>query len=315
VAITAQTAARDNVEGLIIGSLVGDALGVPVEFLCREELIGNPVTDMLAFGTHNQPKGTWSDDGSLMLISLETLLNKEPPVEALRKFVRWVDEGYWTPHGRCFDIGNTTSEAIAGFIQHGKPHAPSSPRSNGNGALMRIAPVVLFVDNVHDKVEDVYEVCKEWSALTHGHETSAFCCLFYTVMLGVALGTSKGRPARNDKWILADAYKFACSLTKKFAPEECARLVSGNLGNLPENEIMSSGYVVHTLEASTWAALNSDGYREGVLKAVNLGEDTDTTGCVCGGLLGAAYGRSSIPAEWVQSLARLQDIENLIAKI
>ena len=298
---------KDNVSGLIIGSLVGDALGVPVEFRPREVLRQNPVVDMRAFGTHFQPKGTWSDDGSLLLITLETLINKEPPVEALKKFVKWVNEGYWTAHGDAFDIGNTTADAIAGFIQHGKPSAPNTPQSNGNGALMRIAPLALFVDVKRTKPEELYKLCGEWSALTHGHEISAFACTYYTMLIALIL----------QNYTVSEAHSFTCAVTKKFAPKEFNRLISfdRHISTYKIEDIKSDGYCLHTLEAAVWAAFNSPSYKNSVLMAVNMGEDTDTTASVCGGILGAYYGKSAIPQEWVQSLARLNDIENLIAKI
>ena len=248
-----------------------------------------------------------------MLITLETLVNKESPVEALKKFVRWVNAGYWTAHGDAFDVGNTTADSIAAFIQNGKPSALCTPQSNGNGALMRIGPLALFIDRIHTAPEKVHEICRNWSSLTHGHEISVFCCTFYTIMLGILIEDALSNKA--DNWSILDAYKFTCAMTEKFAPPECARLVSMKIHTLPESEIQSSGYVVHTLEAAIWCAINSSSYSEGVLKAVNLGEDTDTTGRVCGGILGVRYGRRGIPFEWWNSLARLPDINALMEKI
>jgi ADP-ribosylglycohydrolase len=106
-------------------------------------------------------------------------------------------------------------------------------------------------------------------------------------------------------------------LTEKFAPKEFDRLLSSikHISDYNLEDIKSDGYCLHTLEAAVWAAFNSPSYKDSVLMAVNMGEDTDTTASVCGGILGAYYGKSAIPKEWVQSLARLNDIENLIAKI
>lgn len=297
----------DKVNGLIIGSLVGDALGVPVEFNPRQVLRRNPVTDMREFGTHNQPKGTWSDDGSLLLISLETLVNKEPPIEALKKFAKWVTEGYWAAHGDAFDIGNTTGYAIEQFMQHGKANPLTTPESNGNGALMRIAPLALFIEPKYMKPEDLYKLCGEWSSLTHGHEVSAFACTYYTMLISLVL----------NEFTLGEAYQFVRTTTKRFAPKGFERLLDDkrHISDYSMDEIQSDGYCLHTLEAAVWCAWNSPTYKDSVLMAVNLGDDTDTTASVCGGILGAYYGRSAIPTEWVQSLARLQDIENLIAKI
>ena len=303
---------KGKIDGLILGSLVGDALGVPVEFAPRVVLEKEPVVDMRGFGVHNQPKGTWSDDGSLLLCSLETLIEDQPPVEALKRFTKWLNEGYWSAHGTAFDIGNTTAEAIENFMQHGVPSAPSGHFSNGNGALMRISPLALFVDRKRMKPEELYELCREWSALTHGHEVSAFCCTFYVMMVSMLL----------DGVSLHDSYVFTCHMAKNFMPKSVNlgpvgidRLVSCDIHNLREDQIRSGGYCVDTLEAAIWCALRCDSYSSGVLKAVNLGSDSDTTGTVCGGLLGAHYGRSAIPSEWINSLARINDIDALLQKI
>lgn len=306
-------ASKDKVEGLILGSLVGDALGVPVEFAPRVILKKDPVVDMRGFGVHNQPKGTWSDDGSLLLCSLETLVENQPSVEALKRFTKWLNEGYWAAHGTAFDIGNTTAEAIENFMQHGVPSAPAGHFNNGNGSLMRISPLALFIDRMHMFPEDLYELCKEWSSLTHGNEVSAFCCTFYVMMVSMLL---------EGKMDPLDAYIFTCRLAEKLVPKSVnlgpvgiERLISGTVHRLEESQIRSGGYCIDTLEASIWAALNSTSYSEGVLKAVNLGEDSDTTGTVCGGLLGAYYGRSTIPVDWINSLARINDIDALLQKI
>ncbi|WP_342647312.1 ADP-ribosylglycohydrolase family protein [Mucilaginibacter sp. CSA2-8R] len=84
---------------------------------------------------------------------------------------------------------------------------------------------------------------------------------------------------------------------------------------IPENQIRSSGYVLHTLEASIWCLLNTDNYKDAVLKAVNLGQDTDTTGAVTGGLAGLLYGLESIPQHWLSQLARKNDIDDLSVRM
>ena len=294
---------KDKIDGLILGSLVGDALGVPVEFQDRGLLRINPVISMREFGTHNQPKGTWSDDGSMMLISLETLIADECPYKALEKFVRWLNDGYWGAHNQCFDIGNTTADALAGFMQTGRPAASTDARANGNGALMRIAPLAPYLENMD---EDDFSTCRDWSTLTHGHPISVYACFFYVDMLYHIL---RGLTP-------AVAYHMAIETTGCFSTSsDFSRLLSGYISQIDERYIQSDGYVLHTLEAAVWCALNASSYSDGVLRAVNLGEDTDTTACVCGGLLGAYYGRNGIPTEWIQSLARLNDVEQLLSKV
>jgi ADP-ribosyl-[dinitrogen reductase] hydrolase len=78
-----------------------------------------------------------------------------------------------------------------------------------------------------------------------------------------------------------------------------------------ETEIDSGGYVIHTLTASLWCLQTTSSYSDCVLKAVNLGGDTDTTGCVAGGLAGVLYGLNAIPQQWIRALARHDDVQTL----
>ena len=94
-----------------------------------------------------------------------------------------------------------------------------------------------------------------------------------------------------------------------------SRLKNKNFKNLPQDEINSGGYVVSTLEAAIWCLLNTDDYKSCVLKAVNLGDDTDTVGAVAGGLAGIHYGYESIPEEWTAKIARRDYIENLCSEL
>ena len=92
-------------------------------------------------------------------------------------------------------------------------------------------------------------------------------------------------------------------------------MLAGDISTLDEAEIASSVYVVHTLEATIWCLLKTKSYQEAVLKAVNLGDDSDTTGAVTGGLAGLVYGIAGIPVEWVAQIARSDDIEDLAARM
>ena len=137
---------RDRILGGLWGSLVGDALGVPVEFKVRFTVQLDPVTDMREFGTHRQPRGTWSDDSSMLLCTADSLVNHEfSLVDMGERFVRWMNEGLWTAHGDVFDMGGTTCTALM-RIAKGTPADQAGglhEDSNGNGSLMRILPAVL----------------------------------------------------------------------------------------------------------------------------------------------------------------------------
>ncbi len=298
---------RERIQGGLWGAIVGDALGVPVEFTSREERKRDPVTDMRAYGTHHQPAGTWSDDSSLLLCTVESLLHGFDLHDMGQRFVRWYREGYWTPWGEVFDIGGTTRRAISRLEQGIEPEmaGDSDENSNGNGSLMRIIPIALrFADS---PPEELLSYAHRVSSLTHRHPRSLIACGFYCLMVAELLKGSEP----------LDAYRRAVEIglktyAKPHYVHETAhflKFLSGRIHELSEPDIGSSGYVVDTLEASTWCLLTSSSFEEAVLKAVNLGGDTDTTGCVTGGLAGCYYGVESIPTKWQEQIARKAEIE------
>lgn len=301
----------------IWGLVVGDALGVPVEFKSRDYLKQNPLNDMIGFGTYNQPAGTWSDDSSLALC-LADELSKELNLQKIgNSFVKWYYENHWTPHGVVFDIGISTREAITRLKNGEKAELAGNweENSNGNGSLMRILPLLFEVQKIKDRKER-YELIKKVSSITHGHVRSCLAC-FYYLEIASFLSSEIKHP-------ITDAYKVANhSLLKlleelEINPKEAElfeRITNGKLAELQETSIQSSGYVIHTLEASIWCLLTTKSYKEAVLKAINLGEDTDTTGAVVGGLAGLFYGIKSIPNEWIDKIARKEDVEELTNKL
>ena len=291
----------ERIAGGIWGAIVGDALGVPVEFTSREERRRDPVTGMRGYGTHNQPPGTWSDDSSLLMCTVEQLAGHKYFPEWLGiLFESWVDFGYMTPDGLVFDIGNTTSAAIARIKQGVAPEEAggAGERDNGNGSLMRILPVALCYAGA--PVEEMLATAHSVSSLTHRHPRSQMACGLYCLMVK-ALLEGKEPPNAYQYMIAQGQLHYAAP---PFANEHrhFARLFSGNIAEMPETEIASSGYVVHTLEASIWCLLNSSSFEETVLKAVNLGDDTDTTGCLAGGIAGVYWAVNSIPAEWLGAI-------------
>ncbi len=307
----------------IFGLCIGDALGVPVEFKDRDRLKQNPVTGMRAFGTHHQPAGTWSDDGSLTLCLADSLCRGYDLHNIALKFLQWYHEEIWTPHGRVFDIGIATSQAIHRISKGTSPAlcGGTSESDNGNGSLMRILPLLFYIKNF--PIQERFDITKNVSSITHGHIRSVLACFIY---LELALEILKGK----DKW---EAYTTMQKTVRNFLDHNpvCSqnemdkfhRILELKTGEydlaplhiLQEEEISSSGYVLHSLEASLWCFLTSETYSGAVLKAVNLGEDTDTTGAITGGLAGIYYGFENIPEEWVAELVRKKDIEKLCEKL
>ena len=305
---------RDRILGGLWGSVVGDALGVPVEFKNRSDVQLNPVKDMRGFGTHRQPPGTWSDDSSLLLCSVESLLHHDFDLEDMgQRFVKWYNEEIWTPHGRLFDIGNTTRDAIIRVSRGIRADVAGSDDqfSNGNGSLMRIIPVSLrFADlSIKQALDHVHRA----SAVTHRHFRSQLACGFFTLMIRELLsGTDAATACTKTATTFREFYNQDPSWSVE--TDYFRVLLAEDVRRLSENEIASSGYVVHTLTAAIWCLLTTSNYTDCVLKAVNLGGDTDTTGCVAGGLAGVLYGLTDIPQPWIKTLARHDDLHSLFIR-
>lgn len=324
---------NQKIKDAFFGFAIGDALGVPVEFRSREDIAKNPVTDMREFGTHHQPMGTWSDDSSLAFCLAESLAtptnsNKKAIYDIndiANNFVKWKYESFWTAHGRVFDIGIATNDSIKRLKKGENPLLAGGvdEYSNGNGSLMRILPLVFYKGYLfEDSIKKRYELVSEVSAITHGHFRSIFSCFIYTEFAKILVEQTD-----RNKII---AYQELQVLITDFATEfnfnktEIAlfdRILKNDITTFEEETIKSSGYVLHTLEASFWCFMKYDSYSESVLKAVNLGEDTDTTGCVTGGIAGLFYGintennEKGIPKEWLNVIVKKEEINDLCEKL
>lgn len=306
---------KNRIESGLFGVAIGDALGVPIEFKSREKLKLNPVVDMMGFMSWNQPPGTFSDDSSLAFCTAESLCKGYDIEDMAQTFVKWMQEGYWGAHHKVFDIGGTTRYSLARVVKGESARNSGNffEEDNGNGSLMRILPLVFYLQQEKD-VEVIYKKVKEVSSITHAHFRSVFACFIYVVYcLEILKDKDKFEAYKEMQNVVA---KFLES--KEFNPIEIGlfdRILKNDISAYPENEIHSSGYVLHSLEASFWCFLNSDSYKETVLKAVNLGEDTDTTGAIAGGLAGIYYGIENIPQKWIDNLVRSNDIKDLAERL
>ncbi|KFF28336.1 ADP-ribosylglycohydrolase family protein [Chryseobacterium vrystaatense] len=306
---------ENAVKAGIFGVCIGDALGVPVEFKNREDLRKNPVTGYLEYMSWNQPKGTWSDDSSLTLCIADVLTKGYDLEKIGQSFVKWNKYGHWTAYGRLFDIGGTTRHSIARLIKGESARFSGNifEEDNGNGSLMRTLPLAFYLKD-EGNIEKLYQMVKEVSAITHGHFRSVFACFMYIVF---AIELIKGK-SKKESYVYMQKMAFEYSVNQDFNPCEIElfhRVLKNDISAYPEEEIKSGGYVLHSLEASLWCFLNSETYAEAVLKAVNLGGDTDTTGAITGGIAGIYYGFENIPEEWISGLVRKEDIEVLCEKL
>lgn len=302
----------EKVKSVILGHAVADALGVPVEFASREELDNAPVTDMEGFGTYPYPEGCWSDDTSMALATLDSLTSNNLDFDdIMMKFGAWYFNDEYTPTGEMFDAGNTCILAIKNYFEKHMSALDcglSDERSNGNGSLMRIHPFVLYAFFKQAPFEDMIEMVHTASALTHSHERTKIGCGIYACVLTTLLHSA-------DKNVIYDALQQA-ELHYAHSTEfkHYTNIFRKDFSKVERSQIKSGGYVVDTLEAAIWCLLTTDNYKECVLKAVNLGDDTDTVAAIAGGLAGALYGYSSIPTEWISVLKRKEYILELCEK-
>lgn len=310
---------NERIKGALFGFFVGDALGVPVEFIGRDDLKKNKVTKMLEYGTHNQPIGTWSDDSSMMIATIDSLINNKGINynDIMDNFLKWYNDNEYTPNGKVFDIGNATLNALLKYKNDSTNFLCGSSEvySNGNGSLMRILPISVYL---HYSDESIFDVIRNISSMTHAHYYSIFSCIIYSILINEYLKEYDLKKAYLNmqqiiKSILEDNNNKVLGdfndLKEKFN-----RIIYDDISIINENDIKSSGFVIDSLEASIWCVLNTKSYKESVLKAVNLGDDTDTIAALTGGLAGLVYGYDNIPEEWINVLKRKDYLKDLVDK-
>lgn len=298
----------DRCRGAVLGLAVGDALGTTLEFHLRDHF--PPLTGMIGGGPFELPPGHWTDDTSMTLCLAESLVesNGFDPVDQMRRYVRWWREGHNSSTGFCFDIGNTTAEALRRFEETGEPYSGDThPGTAGNGSLMRIAPVALrFACAPREAVARAADS----SRTTHSAAEAVDACRWFaSLLVGALAGIQKARLLSPD-FVPKGVDWQEAPLTPAIES-----IKGGSFTTKGRSAIKSSGYVVHTLEAALWAFHSTDTFAEGALLAVNLGDDADTVGAVYGQIAGAYYGAEAIPENWRTALHRHDDIVSLADRL
>ena len=278
---------RDRALGAFLGLAIGDAVGTTLEFSPRD---AHPrLTDMKGGGPFSLPLGAWTDDTAMALALADSMAatGTLDCRDLMDRFTRWWCKGEYSCTGTCFDIGITTSEALERYSRTGDPIAGSTdPQTAGNGSLMRLAPVAVRFWNDRQRLVDT---AAEQSRTTHGAEEAVDACRAFAELLADAIAGSP-RPA-----LLAPRpFQGAPAI---------AGIVAGSWRGRKRDEIRSSGYVVHTLEAALWSVARTGDFRNAVLLAANLADDADTVAAVTGQLAGALYGLSGIPERWLDRVA------------
>jgi ADP-ribosyl-[dinitrogen reductase] hydrolase len=306
--VEAKVRLENRLRGGIYGLLIGDALGVPYEFHSAQDLPTIPEIefeppDYFRSAHTGVPPGTWSDDGAQALILLDSLLEKGSLDldHFANGLVTWYDRGFMTPDGVVFDVGIQTANAIKELKSGISPSLSGGidEYSNGNGSLMRTLPLALWHKGSDEEL--VADSFKQ-SGVTHGHPRSRICCAVYCLWARYILQESL------NPW--DQAIKKFNEIFDANSPEHVefeTKIIPPN----EEYEIRGNGYVVSSLRAAKWAS-DFPTYEETVKKAISLGEDTDTTACIAGGIAGLKHGISGIPDRWIDELRGKEIVESLI---
>lgn len=296
---TSADSIRDRARGALVGLAVGDAVGTTLEFKNRDAC--PLLTDMIGGGPFHLQAGQWTDDTAMALALADSLVSDGDLSEEdlMRRFVGWHEEGTYSCTGRCFDIGVTTSQALARWNHTGDPLAGSvDAMSAGNGSLMRLSPVAVRHFGNRALLRDV---AARQSRTTHAAPEAVDACVVYAEILADAI---EGRPRSEVLRAREGSYRG-----------KIAQIAQGSWRGLARDSIESSGYVVHSLEASLWSVGRTASYEAAVLLAANLAADADTTAAITGQLAGALYGHRGIPAKWRNKVAwggRIEQVADLL---
>ncbi len=272
------------------------------------------MTGYRAGGPHGLAPGEWTDDSSMALALADSIAEVGWDInDQAERYVKWWQAGAYSVSGRCFDIGMTTVAALQRFQETGDARTSGDPssRASGNGSIMRLAPVpIRYVNLFPDGIGDLVEKAIESSLPTHASPQCLSACVYMTL---VVCGLIDGQPREE---VLAPKWE-PMRLAREIAPfhPEIAEVAEGSFRRKHPPEIVGSGYVVKTLEAALWAFHDAVDFREAVLRAVNLGDDADTTGAVCGQFAGAYWGEAGIPTQWLEGLAGREIIEPILGRL
>lgn len=301
-----------HLRGTLIGLAIGDALGAAVEF--RSPGTFKPVTGYRSGGPHGLNTGEWTDDTSMALALADSMASVGWDLDdQASRYVEWWKQGKYSVNGRCFDIGITTRNALGRFVAHknARTSGDTSEQASGNGSVMRLAPVPMrYADLYSDNLYELSRLAEESSLPTHASEQCLSACRYLATVLA-ALIQGEDREA-----VLSPDWKPLRQLNdiKPLHPL-IQKVAQGSYREKETSAIRGSGWVVQSLEAALWTFHDARNFEEAVLKAVNLGDDADTTGAICGQLAGAFWGEEGIPESLRAGLARMDMIEEAMAGI
>ena len=287
----------------VIGHAVGDAVGFPMETLTREEARLCPATDMEGLGAHFAPAGSWSEDTSMTIATMQSVIDCDvfDYRDIMKKFCSWWLNNRFTPADSIIAINEACSEALNNFYYHALDPVQCGDKreeGNNNNAIMRILPVAYACHRKGFTGFERYDLVRNVASLTNAHEVNIMGCHIYVDFICHLLDGVKPF----DAYALiqkGDYSRYDDKTVRSYR-----RILEGDIANLLEKEIESDNNVVHALEASLWSLLNTDCYRSATLCAANLGCDADTVGAITGSMAGIAYGYDAIPQTWLNKLKK-----------
>jgi ADP-ribosylglycohydrolase len=298
--------------GALLGLAIGDALGAAVEFQTPGSF--QPVTGYRDGGPHGLAKGEWTDDTSMALALADSIATAGWDLnDQASRYVDWWQTGKYSVNGHCFDIGFATRSALARFVgtRNAQTSGDRSERASDNGSIMRLAPVPIRFGSLYaGHLAEYSKLAAESSWPTHASEQCVSACRYLATLLAALI---HGEP-RED--ILSPDWPGLRQLNAIQPLHPLIQEVAeGSFRRKPPDAIRGTGWVVNSLEAALWAFHAAESFEEAVLKGINLGDDADTTGAVCGQLAGAYWGETGIPEPLRSGLARRNMLENALARM
>jgi ADP-ribosyl-[dinitrogen reductase] hydrolase len=296
----------NRMKGCFYGCAVGDALGSPLEFKWRDK---TPlVTEMIPTDNHGGlPAGCWTDDTSMMLCLAASMVARDGKCDArseLTHYWEWFRNGYLGVNGTCVDIGGITRRSLLYFHHHGEPISDEADElAQGNGSLMRIAPVPILCWNDPEKA---YAYGAESSVTTHNHRNCAVICGIVASVITRCIAKQRTK---------ADVLEMLKSMVYVADEPRLQEILRGEFIDKLRCTISSSGFILDTLEAALWAFFSTEDFEAGAILAVNLARDADTVGAVYGTIAGAYYGFDTIPERWLKPLQGRRYLDGVWADI
>ena len=295
----------------IIGFAVGDALGVPTEFIPRQYIKEFDTSKMNGYGTHNVPAGAWSDDTSMVIAGIDSICRCDGMVDyddIMDAYVDWFKHAKYTSIDKTFGVGDTIFKGLVNYMSGNDALDSGSGevQDNGNGSLMRCLPISLLCALNNKSNEEIFDITSDFSSMTHSHEISKMACYIYTLFIKHIISGVDKRTILNI--IQKENYKdkFSSKTIKEYE-----MILTGDFQNMNPDEIPESGYVIDTLEIVLYSIINTNSFEEAVTKAISFGYDTDTTAAITGSIAGIMYGIEDIPEKWLSQLKKREYLEEM----